>query len=436
MRGGHVWATPPPGAGEAVVVVYFEAPRFLEAFAGLPDVSRGEGAPTELLWAARKVNLCWRPAAASVGSPAAGLPPPPAWAARLTGACDAAPAPRAGPVPCAVVREVLGRWRLHSGWGAGGGAQGAQTEDAAEIARWDLRRGDALAAAVANALGGLALAVLAVRHAEAVAAGVALPATWVRSSLLLPGLAELEGSPLGIKLHTQLSVSLSSMTRGLLGLSGRAGTLAEPFFVGAVHAAALLSGAFGLPMALALAADALRLAALPVSLAFLLHRQLLWLQLRAARSMWSLLRGRWKNIRPGRPDVRSPEEFIVEHVIVGALLLTPLLLLLPTVALHAAFLGCAHHALAAGGPGALTAVADAMRAFPYYSLYKRFRRPGLFPAGVAISPELRGRDSLGATPPAGPEGAVPHCHFALTFRTQSFASVRRVSKQHRDDYGR
>ena len=42
---------------------------------------------------------------------------------------------------------------------------------AAEIARWDLRRGDALAAAVANALGGLALAVLAVRHAEAVAAG-------------------------------------------------------------------------------------------------------------------------------------------------------------------------------------------------------------------------------------------------------------------------
>ena len=156
MRGGHVWATPPPGArAGGVVVVYFEAPRFLEAFAGLPDVSRGEGAPTELLWAARKVNLCWRPAAASVGSPAAGLPPPPAWAARLTGACDAAPAPRAGPVPCAVVREVLGRWRLHSGWGAGGGAQGAQTEDAAEIARWDLRRGDALAAAVANALGGL-----------------------------------------------------------------------------------------------------------------------------------------------------------------------------------------------------------------------------------------------------------------------------------------
>merc|ERR1712025_1244164 len=104
-------------------------------------------------------------------------------------------------------------------------------------------------------------------------------------------------------------------------------------------------------MALALAADAIRLAALPVSLAFLLHRQLLRLQLRAARSMWSLLRGRWKNIRPGRPDVRSPEEFIVEHVIVGALLLTPLLLLLPTVALHVALLGCAHHALAAGGPG-------------------------------------------------------------------------------------
>lgn len=416
-----------------MVVVYFEAPRCLEAFAGLPDVSGGEGAPTELLWAARKVNLCWRPAAASMGSPAVGPLPPPAWAARLTGACDAAPSPRAGPVPSAVVQEVLGRWQLRGGWGAGGGAKGAQTEDAAEIGRWDLHRGDILAAAVANALGGLALAVLAVRHAEAVAAGVALPAAWVRSSFLLPGLTELEGSPLGIKLHTQLSVSLGSMTRGLLGLGGRAGALAAPFSVGTVHAAALLSGAFGLPMALALAADALRLAALPVSLAFLLHCQLLRLQLRAVRSMWSLLCGRWKNIRPGRPDVSSPEEFVVEHVIVGALLLTPLLLLLPTVALHAAFLGCAHHALAAGGPGALTAVANVLRAFPYYSLYKRFRWPGLFPAGVAISPELRARDSLRVTPPAGPEEAVLHCHFALTFRTQSFASVRRIAAQHGDD---
>ena len=407
------------------MVVYFEAPRCLEAFAGLPHLGGGAGAPTELLWAARKVNLCWRPPAGSAPPPAAGPLPPPAWAARLTGACDAAPLPGAWPVPSAVAREVLGRWRLLGGRGAGG----ALTEDAADLARWDLRRGDALAAAVADALGGLALAVLAVRHAETVAAGVALPAAWVRDALLLPGLAELEGSPLGIKLHTQLSASLGSMTRGLLGLSGSAGALVAPFSADAVRAAALLSGAFGLPMALALAADAIRLAALPVSLAFLLHRQLLRLQLRAARSMWSLLRGRWKNIRPGRPDVRSPEEFIVEHVIVGALLLTPLLLLLPTVALHVALLGCAHHALAAGGPGALTAAADALRTFPYYSLYKRFRRPGLFPAGAALTPGPRPGGSPGATPPAGPEGAVPHCHFALTFRTLGFASVLRLATQ-------
>jgi len=268
-----------------------------------------------------------------------------------------------------------------------------------------------------NALGGLALATMAFRHAEDIAASITLPASWVHANLLYPALEELEGSPLGIKLHTQLSAALASLTKGFLHFGFRSGALVAPYSAETVRAAAALSGALGLPMGLALAADATRLAAVPTTLAFLLHRQILRLQISAARAMWNLLRGRWRNIRPGRPDVRSPEEFVVEHVIVGALLLAPLLLLLPTVALHAVVLGCVHLAMEVG-PRALEASAGALRSAPYYSMYHRLTRPGLFPAGVVLNAApvkepraFRGRDAL-------------YCHhFVLSFRPEGLVAV-------------
>jgi hypothetical protein len=79
------------------------------------------------------------------------------------------------------------------------------------------------------------------------------------------------------------------------------------------------------------------------------------------------------------------DEVTVEHLIVGVLLFTPLLALMPTTAVWYLSLALAHAGVAAARLGAYR-LAGALQCDAAYTAAKRLLAPGLFPAGVVVQP--------------------------------------------------
>jgi hypothetical protein len=88
----------------------------------------------------------------------------------------------------------------------------------------------------------------------------------------------------------------------------------------------------------------------------------------------------WGNTDKGRAD-----EVTVEHLIVGVLLFTPLLALLPTTAVWYAFLLLLHCGLAAVRV-ALYKLSWALQSNGVYCVVRRLLRPQLFPGSIMVEP--------------------------------------------------
>lgn len=88
----------------------------------------------------------------------------------------------------------------------------------------------------------------------------------------------------------------------------------------------------------------------------------------------------WGNTDKGRAD-----EVTVEHLIVGVLLFTPLLALLPTTAVWYAFLLLLHCSLAAVRV-VLYKLSWPLRSNGLYCVVRRLLRPQLFPGSVMVEP--------------------------------------------------
>jgi hypothetical protein len=140
----------------------------------------------------------------------------------------------------------------------------------------------------------------------------------------------LGAKPLGVKLHAQLCQALSAALLHFAQANAAAGTRLAPL---ASPALRLLAGAGRLPllgglsMQLALLADALLLLGAPL------------LALRAVAAAW--LRLHWAGVtnlwrKLYRPAAQLPQAFRMERLTVGSLLLTPLLLLAPTLCAYGA----------------------------------------------------------------------------------------------------
>lgn len=85
-------------------------------------------------------------------------------------------------------------------------------------------------------------------------------------------------------------------------------------------------GLLGLGIGASLLADVMLLLAIPYITLYYIYSFVLRCHLKLSREMYLLFRGKWQD--------DSSENFVLEHVIVGVLLLTPLLFLLPTVLVY------------------------------------------------------------------------------------------------------
>ena len=278
--------------------------------------------------------------------------------------------------------------------------------------------------------------------------------------------------PGGIKLHAELTFLLGNAATAALDAAQAAYAAAWPhtwgLLVWSLVAACALLGLCG---GLAAAAAAARAVLLPLEAAYRLAAGLYRLHLRCLGAMWRLMRGKggpeaavgaarlqllrrrrqeaaaasrsgggggggggsaaaaelWGNSGAGDSTGGAGDEVTAEHVIVGVLLFTPLLALLPTTAVWYLFACCLHFVPAAARGTLLAAAALAARN-PACALLRRLLQPAAYPGGGWCPPCITRLLGLGPLDTcvvstycnsAAPAIQSPHCR--LTRELQPFA---------------
>ena len=237
----------------------------------------------------------------------------------------------------------------------------------------------------------------------------------------------LSAQPGGIKLHAELTLLYGAAASAAADAADAAYTAAwpaaAPLLAAALVAACALAGAGG---GLAAAGALLRLLLAPLEAAYVCAAATYRLHLRCTRAMWRLMRGRAgaedvaaaaaaaARLRPRQRRARSAAgggpplwgatdgaggagprggggagddgdggEVTLEHVIVGVLLFTPLLALLPTT-LAWYLLAAALHAPALAARRALALAAGAAARNPAWALLRRAARPAACPGALCL----------------------------------------------------
>jgi len=170
----------------------------------------------------------------------------------------------------------------------------------------------------------------------------------------------LAAKPLGVKLHAPLCEALSVAVLHFAAAVAEAGVLAAPLTRPALRALAW-SGALGASLQLAMLADALALLALPLAALRLVASAWLSLHVAGIRNLWRKL------YRPTAATQAQTEAYRVERLTVGALLLTPLLLLAPTLLVYGGLIAVLA-ALPAGARAALRTAPALLRSLPWLRL--------------------------------------------------------------------
>ncbi|XP_009804356.1 phosphatidylinositol N-acetylglucosaminyltransferase subunit GPI1 isoform X1 [Nicotiana sylvestris] len=152
--------------------------------------------------------------------------------------------------------------------------------------------------------------------------------------LLRTGCVWLMGNPAGFKLNTELAGVLGTISLIAIQIWSTIWWLLGLFLIHLIKVVAVFGSLFGLTAAAALIIDTISLATTHVStLQWLLTLLYSW-QIQAVDALWRLFRGRkWNPLRQ-RLDSYA---YSVEQHVVGSLLFTPLLLLLPTTSLFYIF---------------------------------------------------------------------------------------------------
>jgi phosphatidylinositol glycan class Q protein len=193
-----------------------------------------------------------------------------------------------------------------------------------------------------------------------------------------------------LKLYEDLSHFFGFTTRFLVGAVFSNREMLALVVEHSLTLVSILSGTFGLQTGLSSVADLLLMLALPYSLLYYIYSLVFRCHLRLSREMHLLFRGRW---RLREEDRLSSKTFFLEHVIVGILLLTPLLFLMPTVFVYYLFWALVFFALKI----ILLQIQMLMvvtELFPLASVWLRYWKPGLFRKSIYLEYE----DNAGSLP--------------------------------------
>ncbi|KAJ0965631.1 hypothetical protein J5N97_026769 [Dioscorea zingiberensis] len=154
-------------------------------------------------------------------------------------------------------------------------------------------------------------------------------------NLLRSGFAWLMGVPAGFKLNTELAELLGMVSLNAIQAFSTFWFFASSFLKYSINGLSLLGVFMGLTVQAALCIDMLKLATLHISILHWLISLIYTQQIKALASLWRLFRGRKWN--PLRQRLDSYEYTVEQHV-VGSLVFTPLLLLLPTTSVFYIFI--------------------------------------------------------------------------------------------------
>lgn len=228
---------------------------------------------------------------------------------------------------------------------------------------------------------GLALAGWVWQHRATATARALEAVDYVKHDLVIRSMSVLDGEPGGLKLYDDLSRFFSQSSVVAIEWAWRPEVL-EWTVSACVHLLIVLWSALGMEGGFAFATDALFLLSSPCLGLFFAYSLALRAHLRMSREMYRLFRGKWQREAKQVHEESEADEkdFVLEHVIVGVLLLTPLVFLFPTVLVYYAFWLVAFFGVKITLLGVQVLMLGA-RIVPLASVWLRFWRPQAFQRG-------------------------------------------------------
>ncbi|KAL8467574.1 hypothetical protein ACS0TY_030992 [Phlomoides rotata] len=196
---------------------------------------------------------------------------------------------------------------------------------------------------------------------------------WLRT-----GCVWLMGNPAGFKLNTELAGVLGMVSLNAIQIWSTLWAFMGFLLTRITKGLALCGIIFGLTSAAALITDMISLVTMHVLALHLFLSLLYSTQIQALAALWRLFRGRKQN--PLRDRLDSYDYTIEQHV-VGSLLFTPILLLLPTTSVFYIFFTIMHTTISF-----ICIVVEAVISFihstPYAKVFLWLRRRERFPSGI------------------------------------------------------
>uniref|UniRef100_A0A5B6ZU59 Phosphatidylinositol N-acetylglucosaminyltransferase n=2 Tax=Davidia involucrata TaxID=16924 RepID=A0A5B6ZU59_DAVIN len=237
------------------------------------------------------------------------------------------------------------------------------------------------------------LGVALLVHAESACLWVSHFASDITNYWLRTGCVWLMGVPAGFKLNTELAGVLGMISLNAIQIWSTLWFFAGFLFIYFIKGLAISGLLFGLTTPAALIIDMILLATLHVSTLHWLVSLLYSQQIQAIAALWRLFRGRkWNPLRQRFDSY----DYTVEQHIVGSLLFTPLLLLLPTTSVFYIFFTIINTTISF-----ICIIIEIMisviHATPYTKIFLWLVRPRRFPLGMwfeVISCQSNTSDSM------------------------------------------
>lgn len=196
--------------------------------------------------------------------------------------------------------------------------------------------------------------------------------------ILRTGCIWLMGVPAGFKLNTELAGMLGLFSLNVIQVWSTLVYLLKPLFGPFLYMLAIAGMLLGITVPAAMIADTLFLVTFHIST---LHQLVAFIysnQLQALAALWRLFRGRKRNTLRGRIDTYDCN---VEQHVVGSLMFTPLLLLLPTTSVFYIFFTMLFTSLSILRFSLQIFIAI-VHCFPYAQVAIWLVQPRRFPSGI------------------------------------------------------
>ncbi|KAK8684965.1 hypothetical protein V6N13_040977 [Hibiscus sabdariffa] len=215
-------------------------------------------------------------------------------------------------------------------------------------------------------------------HTESVCSWVSNFASDLTNELLRSGSVWLMGVPAGFKLNIELAEVLGMISLNTIQIWSTLWIFVGSLFIYFIKGLGILAILLGVTIPAALVIDMIVIATLHVSTLHWLISILYSQQLHALAALWRIFRGRKWN--PLRQRLDSFDYTVKQHV-VGSLLFTPLLLLLPTTSVFYIFFSIMNTAISLSCMF-IEVIISVIHATPYIKIALRLIKPRRFPMGI------------------------------------------------------